>query len=104
MLIQGTNIPIKITLDADVNSYRDLVATLWIQNKKVKEWRMKNNEIEADGTTAILALDEDETRKFKKGKAKLLVKGLNFFNEIVFWEEATIEVIGREDYEVDLID
>ena len=104
MLIQGTNIPIKITLDTDAGSYRDIIATLWIQSKQVKKWQKKEGDMEISGTTVSLPLDEDETRGFKKGKAKLLVKGLNFYNEIVFWDEAEIDVVGRDDRVEDLID
>ena len=104
MIIQGTNIPIEITIDENINSYRDFVATLWIQNKEVKTWRKKDGDMEIEGATAKLPLDEDETRNFKKGKAKLLVKGLNFYNETIFWEEVTVEVVSRDDREIDLVD
>lgn len=103
MIIQGTNIPIEIEVDEDVNSYRDFVATLWIQGKQVKKWQKTEGTMIVDGTSVKLPLDEDETRDFKKGKAKLLVKGLNFYNEIIFWDEATIEIMSRDDREEDLI-
>ena len=103
MLIQGTNIPIKITFDTSVDSYANLVATLWIQGKEVKRWEKAEDQITIDGTMAILPLDEDETRKFKRGKATLLVKGLNFYGETIFWDEATIEVMSRDDRDIDLV-
>lgn len=103
MIIQGTNIPIEVTIDSEANSYREIIATLWIQGKQVKKWQKTEGEMEISGTTVSLPLDEDETRNFKKGKAKLLVKGLNFYNETIFWDEATIEIMSRDDREEDLI-
>ncbi len=104
MIIQGTNIPLKVTIDENVDSYQDFVASLWIQGKETKSWRKTKGEIIADGTTAILPLDEDETKEFKKGTAKLLVKGLNFYGETVFWEEEEVTIVARDDRIEDLID
>ena len=101
MLIQGTNIPIQITFDSDVSTFKDIVATLWIQGKQVKKWEKKDMTIAS--TVITLPLDEDETRKFKKGKATLEIKGLNSTNQTVFWEEATIEIADRRDKDIDLI-
>ena len=70
----------------------------------VKKWRKKDGEIIADGTTAKLPLTEEDTRAFKKGKAKLLVKGLNFYNETIFWDEESVEIVSRDDREEDLVD
>ena len=101
MLIQGTNIPIEITFDENVSSFKKIVATLWIQNKQVKEWQKSDMTISGD--TITLPLDEDETRTFKKGKAILEIKGLTDLNQTVFWEEATIEITSRRDKDIDLV-
>lgn len=104
MLIQGTNIPIEITFDNDVSTFKNIVATLWIQNKQVKKWEKAKDEMTVVGVLATLPLDEDETRKFQKGMAKLDIKGLNATDQIVFWEEAEIEIVDRRDKDIDLIE
>lgn len=102
MIIQGTNIPIVITFNSDVSSCKKLVATLWISNKLVKKWETEDMTIDRD--TVTLPLDEDETRTFMKGNAMLDVKGLNIVDEIIFWEEAQIQIVERRDKEIDLIE
>lgn len=104
MLITGTNVPIEVTFDNDVSTFRNIVATLWIQNKLVKKWESKDSEMTVSGAKITLPLDEDETRNFKRGKAKLEIKGRNATDQTVFWEEATIEVVDRNDKSIDLID
>ena len=101
MLIQGTNIPIQITFDSSVESFKQIVATLWQSNKEIARWT--KDDMIVSGDTVKLPLNEDKTRNFKRGKAFLDIKGLNFFDQIVFWEEAEIEVVARNDRVVDLI-
>lgn len=102
MLIQGTNVPIQVTFDNDVSTFKKIVATLWMNNKLVKQW--DTDDMTVAGTTITLPLDEDETRNFKQGKARLEIKGRNSTDQTVFWEEATIEVVGRSDKDIDLIE
>lgn len=102
MIIPGTNIPIVITFDSDVSTFRKIVATMWIQEKQVKMWELEDMIVSGD--TITLPLDEDETKLFKKGKAKLEIKGLNATNQTVFWEEATITITDRRDKAIDLVD
>ena len=101
MLIPGTNIPITVSFDSSVESFNKIVATLYLANKRVKTW--EKDDMTVSGATIVLPLDEDETRKFKKGKAILDIKGLNPINQVVFWEEAEIEVVDRRDKDIDLI-
>lgn len=101
MLIQGTNIPIQITFDSDVSTFKKIVATLWQQGKKIKKW--EKSDMTVSGTVITLPLDEDETKRFKKGKASLEIKGLNALDQTVFWEEATVEIADRKDREEDLV-
>ena len=101
MLVPGTNIPIQITFDSDVSTFQKIVATLWIQNKEAKRWNMDDMTVASN--TVSLPLDEDETKAWKKGIAKLEIKGLNSLNQTVFWEEAEIEIGDRKDKIVDLI-
>lgn len=105
MLITGTNVPITVTFDSSVATFQNIVATLWIQNKMVKKWESVNSEItiSGDGLTITLPLNEDETREFKPGKAKLEIKGRNATNQTVFWEEAQITVVSRNDKNIDII-
>ena len=104
MIIQGTNIPIKVTFESSVDSYKNIAATLWIQGKLAKSWMRDKGEMSVEGTTVTLPVDEDETRKFAKGTAVIEVKGLNIMDEVVFWEEAEIEVVSRRDKNIELID
>lgn len=101
MLIQGTNIPIQITFDSDVSGFKNIVATLWQQGKQLKKWEI--DDMTVSGTVITLPLDEDETRNFKKGKATLLIKGLNSLDQTVFWEGAIVEIADRQDREIDLV-
>ena len=103
MLIPSTNVPIRIEFDNSVESYRNLVATLWISGKMMKRWDKVDGTMVVMGDAIELPLTEDETRKYKKGKAKLLIKGLNFMNKVVFYEEAMIQIDDREDKVIDLI-
>lgn len=100
-MIQGTNIPIQLTFDSSVSGFKELVATLWISNKEVKRWT--KDDMTISGTTVTLPLDEDETRNFKVGKAKLEVKGLNGSDQTVFWEEAEVQIEARKDRLIDLV-
>ena len=102
MLIPGTNIPIKIIFDESIEPYKKLVATLWSNGKKIEEWG--KDDMTVLGNTVLLPLHEDKTKKYKKGKAKLLIKGLNLLDEVVFYEEAIIQIGDREDKEIDLIE
>ena len=101
MLIQGTNVPIKITFEQEVENLPKIVATLWQNGKLLKQWDKENMTIA--GAVAILPLDEDETRTQKKGKATLEVKGLSNAQDVMFWEEATVEIAARKDKDIDLV-
>ena len=102
MILQGTNIPITVEFEQSVEGFPKLVATLWGQGKLLKKWEKPDMTI---STSVIqLPVDEDETRKWKKGKAKLDIKGLNQLNQTVFWEDAIITIEPRDDKDVDLID
>ena len=102
MLIQGTNVPIKVTFDTVVSSFQKIVATLWIQGKEAKKWETADMTIES--TKIYLPLTEEETRGFKPGKAKLEIKGANSTGQTVFWEEAEITIKERKDKNIDLIE
>lgn len=101
MLIQGTNVPIKIVFDMSVAGFPNIVATLWSGTKLLKMWELEDMIVQGD--TIYLPLDEDETRKFKKGKLRLEAKGLNSSGQTVFWQKATIEVGDRNDKDINLI-
>ena len=101
MLVQGTNVPIKLVFSSTMATMDDLVATLWnSQGKEVKRWKMSDMTI--DGVNVYLPLEEDETAKYPTGKMKLEIKGVSS-GKIVFWEEQTITVKERKDRIVDLI-
>lgn len=100
MLIQGTNIPIQVTFDSEVLSFPKIFATLWQGGKQIKQWQKSDMSIM--GETVTLPLSEQETKKFKKGKVQLDIKGLNALGQTVFWEEAVIEVIDRKDRNIEM--
>ncbi len=101
MLIQGTNVPIKVVFDSSVATMQSIVATLWdSKGKELKRWTMTDMTI--DGDTVYLPLLEDETAAFAKGKVVLEIKGLNESGKTVFWQEVKITVKDRRDKVVDL--
>lgn len=102
MLIQGTNVPIKLVFSSSMATMDDLVATLWNgQGKEMKRWNMEDMTI--DGVNVYLPLEESETAKYPTGKVKLEIKGVSS-GKVVFWEEKTIVVKERKDRVVDFPD
>lgn len=103
MLIQGTNAPIKVVFDTSVSDMLSIVATLWdARGKQLKKW--ETDDIDIQGDTIYLPLEEDETVNYAKGKVTLEIKGLNSSGTTVFWQEAKITVKDRKDKVVDLVD
>lgn len=105
MLIQGTNIPIKLVFSMSLEEHmQSLLATLWTKDgeRLLKSWEMEDMNI--DDNIAYLPLLEEETRNFPEGKLKLEIKGLNNSDQTVFWEEAELWAKKRKDKTIELIE
>ena len=101
MLIQGTNMPIKVVFDESVASMQSIVATLWNpQGKQLKRWNTEDIDIQGD--TIYLPLVEDETATYAKGKVILEIKGLDENGKTLFWQEVKITVKDRKDKIINL--
>ncbi len=95
MIIQGTNIPLVVTFDADVSEIPALLITLWHRGTELKRWIKTDVDINVDKVT--LPLTEEETAAFPEGYATLMAKGLDEYGLTVFWEEMPVLVEARKD-------
>ena len=100
MLIQGTNIPLKIVFDEDISEIPALTVTLWKNKQQLKRWDKEDMVITED--TAILPLSEAETAEFPAGPSTVEAKGLNADHEIVFWDEYNVIIHPRRDKDIAL--
>lgn len=96
MLIQGTNVPLKVIFDADVSDIPVLVITLWGRNgNKLREW--DRDEMTIEGDTVSLPITESESAAFPAGTIILEAKGLSNGGSTIFWDEASIAIRARRD-------
>ena len=96
MIIQGTNLPLVVTFDADVSETAALVITLWRRNgTELKRWTKNDMQITED--TVELPLTEEETAAFPEGYNTLEAKGLDEYGQTIFWEAMPLLVEGRRD-------
>jgi len=100
MIIQGSNVPITLTLDADVSEIPALVATLWNDSKMVKKW--VKTDMTIDGNSINLPLTQAETAQMSASKHIISIKGLDSDGTTLFWDEAVIAVVGRRDKNITL--
>lgn len=101
MIVQGTNVPLAVTFDEDVSDIPTLVATLWLKDGTlIKQW--EKSDMEIDGETVYLPLDESETVNIAPGFVSLAIKGLNDDNQTIFWEETMVKVEARRDRTITL--
>lgn len=102
MLIQGTNIPLKIVFDQSVADIPELVVSLWKNRKLLKQWNKEDMNVEDD--TVTLPLTEDETKDFPPGPSTVEAKGLTAFGQTIFWDEYNVNIHPRRDHDISLID
>lgn len=101
MIVQGTNVPLAVTFDEDVSSIPTLVATLWLKDGTlIKQW--EKSDMEIDGETVYLPLDESETASIAPGFVSLAIKGLNDDDQTIFWDEVMVKVTARRDRTITL--
>lgn len=99
-ILQGSNNPLVIQFDADISNIPVLVISLWCDKlryagKALKTW--ETQDIQVSGDTAICQLTESETAKFPDAELILEAKGLDANNNTMFWDQYTIDVKGRHD-------
>lgn len=100
MIIQGSNVPITLTLDTDVSTIPTLVATLWSDSKMIKKW--EKSEMTIDSNRISLPLTQPETSAMSATKHIIDIKGLDSDGTTLFWDEAVIAVVGRRDKNITL--
>lgn len=102
IILQGSNSPITITFEDELTGLKNIVASLWKGSKELKRW--EKQDMAVGGFTAILPLEEDETKAFPKGYITLELKGIDTADQVVFWEDNVLTVIARTDKAIDLIE
>lgn len=100
MIIQGSNNPLVIQFDADIENIPTLVVTLWkdkagYASELVKQWMTEDMSI--DGDTAVCELTEDDTRKYPSSYLMLEAKGLDENGNTIFWDEYKLDIKTRRD-------
>lgn len=101
-IIQGSNNPLIITFDQSVDNIPILVATLWKRSNKelIKKWEREDMIIEDD--VATCPLTEEETAGLRTKIVTLEIKGLDSGDNTVFWESYDIDIMERNDKNIEL--
>jgi hypothetical protein len=100
MIIQGSNNPLVIQFDANVEGMPVLVVTLWSDTagyptKLVKRWNTEDMTIEEN--TAICPISEIETKNIPGTKLVLEAKGMDENGNTIFWDQYPLDVKTRRD-------
>lgn len=100
MLIQGSNNPLVIQFDADVDNIPVLVVTLWTDapghvGRPLKAWELADMTVSGD--TAVCPITEAETKAYPAGQLVLEAKGLDGDGNTIFWDEYKLDVKNRRD-------
>ena len=100
MIIQGSNNPLVIQFDANIESIPVLVVTLWNSNiscplKMIKRWDKADMIIDND--TAVCPLSESDTSGLHNGQVVLEAKGLDENGNTLFWDEYKLDIKARRD-------
>ena len=96
MIIQGTNIPIKIEFFDDLSDVAELLVTLWRRNgTELKRWTTE--ELFIEGDTVILPVTEEESAIWPEGYNTMEIKGLDENGSTIFWESEQVLIEGRRD-------
>ena len=106
MIIQGSNDPIVVTFDQSVAGVPQLAASLWRRfnpaSGPIKVWTREDMTINND--TAILPMTVEETAALSPGDVTLEVKGLDEYNNTVFWQSVNVPVMARNDKIIDMVE
>ena len=100
MVIQGSNNPLVIQFDKQVDNLPQLVITLWYDrsstmSKMIKKW--EKDDMMVTGDTAVCSIDEIETSKLPAPALVLEAKGLDAYGNTIFWDEYKLDVKQRRD-------
>ena len=99
MIIQGSNNPLVIQFDTDVDNMPVLVVTLWSETgcpaKMIKRWDVSDMEIV--GNVAICPISERLTKSLPKGDLVIEAKGLDGEGNTIFWDQYKTDVLVRRD-------
>lgn len=98
MLIQGSNNPLVIKFDQDVDGLSGLVVTLWTDSaapQRIKTWTLA--EMEVEGNEAVCPITEAETAAIEAATVMVEAKGLNEDGYTVFWDAYKLKVKSRRD-------
>lgn len=99
MIIQGSNCPLVIQFDAQIDSMPALVVTLWpdtgCSRAPLKTWYL--DDMTVSGDTAVCPLTEKETAGFPDFQQVIEAKGLDENGNTIFWDEYKIELKRRRD-------
>lgn len=100
MIIQGSNNPIVIQFDTDVDTLPALVITLWSDRagyptKMLKSWN--NGDMDINGDTAVCQITEKETKSLPDGDLVFEAKGLDEYGNTIFWDQYKTDVKTRRD-------
>ena len=106
MVIQGSNNPLVIKFNANVEGLTELVVSLWDKSKNVDNGRFLRSWRKADmtisGDTAVIPMTEQFTQSLPPTSIFVLAKGLNEEGETVFWDEYVLPVKARLDKVISL--
>lgn len=96
MILQGSNLPILIIFDDDLDDVADMVVSLWRRKgQELKRW--ETNDLAIEGNTVTLPITEAETAALPEGYNTLEVKGLDENGYTIFWEDVQVLVGDRKD-------
>lgn len=99
-IVQGSNNPLVIQFDAEVEALPALIVTLWYdrqgyQSQLLHEWH--RDDMEVTGDTAICPITEKETNQYPSAVVMLEAKGLDEDGKTVFWDEFKLDIRRRRD-------
>lgn len=100
MIIQGSNNPLIIKFDQQIEDIPRLVITLWQDRSaltavKVAHW--ENADMLVSGDTAVCPITEAQTGALPSTELVLEAKGLDGEGNTVFWDEYRVDIKRRRD-------
>lgn len=104
-IIQGSNVPIVIEFDENIENLPVIIITLWCdemiyRGDPLKMWNKED--ITVSNNMAVCPITEDETAKLPAAPLVMEVKGLDENGKTVFWKEYEVDVVARRDRNIKL--
>ena len=94
MLIQGTNAPLIIEFDSNVDVI-DMSIALIMGDKAIKRWG--KSDVTIEGVFVYCSLTQQETIEMPTGTAVLEIKWTNRDGEVQFADRASVRIVKRID-------